>query len=279
MVRYPEASRRSLGDLEAMRLRTPAGDEIPFSDAVLVDEGRGFSTIQRTDRARKVNVTAKVDPAENPGAVIAALSADVLPRLTGKYPGLSWAYEGQAQEQAETLASLQRGYLLALIGIFALLAIPLRSYFQPLIIMTAIPFGLIGAVWGHALLGMDLTIMSMFGLVALTGVVVNDSIVLVDFVNKARAAGTDIFTAVVDSGLQRFRPILLTSLTTAAGLTPLVLEKSVQAKFLIPMAVSLGFGVILSTFTTLLLVPALYLVLDDLRRAIAPVGRLWRRLV
>jgi multidrug efflux pump subunit AcrB len=279
MVRYPEASRRSLGDLEAMRLRTPAGDEIPFADAVSVDEGRGFSTIQRSNRARKVNVTAKVDAAENPGVVIAALDADVLPRLAAKYPGLSWAYEGQAQEQAETMGSLQRGYLIALLAIFALMAIPLRSYLQPLIIMTAIPFGIIGAVWGHVVLGIDLSIMSMFGLVALTGVVVNDSIVLIDFINTARAGGTSLLPAVVESGLQRFRPILLTSLTTAAGLTPLILEKSVQAKFLIPMAVSLGFGVMLSTFTSLILVPALYVVLEDLRRMAAPVGRVWRKVM
>jgi len=280
MVRYPEASRRSLGDLEHMRLRTPAGDEIAFADAVTVEEGRGFSTIQRTDRARKVNVTAKVDAKETtPGDVIAALEADVLPRVAARHPGLTWAYEGQAEERNKTLASLGRGYLLALIAIYALMAIPLRSYFQPLIIMTAIPFGLVGAVWGHAVFGMDLSIMSMFGLVALTGVVVNDSIVLVDFVNHARARGQALMAAVLESGVQRFRPILLTSLTTAAGLTPLILEKSFQAKFLIPMAVSLGFGVLLSTVTSLILVPTLYLVLDDIGRGLRPIGRLWRRLV
>ncbi|MEZ5967171.1 MAG: efflux RND transporter permease subunit [Planctomycetota bacterium] len=280
MVRYPEEGRRSLGDLEDMRLRTPGGDEIPFAGAVVVDEGRGFSTIQRTDRARKVNVTAKVDAKETtPGDVIAALNTDVLPRLAAKHPGLTWAYEGQAEERTKTLGSLGRGYLVALLGIFALMAIPLRSYFQPLIIMFAIPFGLVGAVWGHMILGMDLSIMSMFGLVALTGVVVNDSIVLVDFVNNARARGVALATAVLESGVQRFRPILLTSLTTAAGLTPLILEKSFQAKFLIPMAVSLGFGVIFSTVTSLIMVPSLYIILDDIGRLLRPLGRLWHKVM
>ena len=277
MVRYPADDRRSFGDVEHMRLRTPAGDEIPFAQAVDVEEGRGYATIQRTDRARKVNVTAKVDAKEGDvGAVLASLRTELLPKLVAAHPGLTWAYEGQAEEQAKTMASLGRGYLVALFGIFALIAIPFRSYLQPLIVMTAVPFGLVGAIWGHAVFGAGLSIMSMFGLVALTGVVVNDSIVLVDFVNTARRNGVDVFTAVMEAGRRRFRPILLTSLTTFAGLLPLMFETSVQAKFLIPMAISLACGVMFSTVISLLLVPSLYIVLEDLRKLLAPLRRGWR---
>ncbi len=276
MVRYPAAERRSFGDVEGMRLRTPAGDEIPFAAAVDVEEGRGYATIQRSDRARKVNVTAKVDAKDGDvAAIVANLRSDTLPKLVAAHPRLTWAFEGQAEEQAKTMASLGRGYLVALFAIFALIAIPFRSYLQPVIVMTAIPFGLVGAIWGHVVFGAGLSIMSMFGLVALTGVVVNDSIVLVDFVNTARRAGTDMFTAVMEAGRRRFRPILLTSLTTFAGLLPLLFETSVQAKFLIPMAISLACGVMFSTAISLVLVPALYIVLEDLRKLFAPVRRAW----
>jgi multidrug efflux pump subunit AcrB len=278
MVRYPEAERRSLGDLEAMRIRTPAGDEVPFAAVAEVDASRGYATIRRADRARKVNVTAKVDPAApvTPGKIVATLTADVLPELRARHPGLGFEFEGQAQEQADTIGSLVRGFAVALFAIFALMAIPLKSYVQPILIMTAIPFGLVGAVLGHILLGMGLSIMSMFGLVALTGVVVNDGIVLVDFVNRARRAGVPLEQAVREVGVARFRPILLTSSTTFIGLLPLISEKSVQAQFLIPMAVSLGFGVLFATAITLLMLPATYLILHDAGRGLAPVGRAWR---
>jgi multidrug efflux pump subunit AcrB len=160
---------------------------------------------------------------------------------------------------------LQRGFLLALILIFALLAIPLRSYVQPLIIMSAIPFGLVGAIWGHLIIGLDLTILSMFGLVALTGVVINDSLVMVDFINRRYQVEPDLMKAVREAGAARFRPILLTSLTTFAGLMPLMMERSMQARFLIPMAVSLAFGVLFATFITLILVPSGYLIIEDLK--------------
>ena len=170
------------------------------------------------------------------------------------------------QQQRDLIGELARGFALALLAIYALLAIPFRSYLQPLIVMSAIPFGLIGAIWGHVAMGMDLAILSMFGIVALTGVVVNDSLVMVDFINRAVAKGLPLEQAIVDSGASRFRPILLTSLTTFVGLTPLILEKSLQAQFLIPMAISLAFGVLFATFITLLLVPCLYAILDDVRR-------------
>ncbi len=266
MVRYPEAERRSLADLENMRIRMPDGAEVPFSEVAVVDRGRGYSSITRVNRMRAINVTADVDPAQAaPGELIEDLRARVLPEILLSHPRVSYSFEGQQAEQRDTLGGLIRGFVLALLFIFALLAIPLRSYALPVLIMTAIPFGLVGAVWGHALMGMNLTIMSMFGLVALTGVVVNDSLVMVDFINRRRRTADELAAAVREAGAARFRPILLTSLTTFAGLSPLMLEKSMQAQFLIPMAVSLGFGVIFATPITLVLVPAGYIVLQDLK--------------
>jgi multidrug efflux pump subunit AcrB len=273
MVRYPEEERRSLADLENMRIRMPDGAEVPFSEVAVVDPGRGYSTVKRVDRRRAVNVTADVDPAQaTPGEIIDDLRARVLPEVLFDYPGINYTFEGQQAEQRDTMGGLIRGFALALLFIFALLAIPLRSYMQALLIMMAIPFGIIGAVWGHALMGVNLTIMSMFGVVALAGVVVNDSLVMVDFINRQVNSGGDLAQAIRQAGVSRFRPILLTSLTTFAGLSPLMLEKSMQAKFLIPMAISLAFGVIFATPITLILVPSGYLVLADLR-GLASRGR------
>ncbi len=291
MVRYPRDDRRSLGDLENMRIRTPNGGEVPFSQVAQVEPGRGFASIKRVNRNRAVNVTASVDPAiTSSGAVIADLRTRILPEVLAGYPGVFYTFEGAQAEQADAVGGLQRGFVLALLMIFALLAVPLRSYVQPLIIMAAIPFGLVGAVWGHIVMGLDVTMMSMMGLVALTGVVVNDSLVMVDFINRARAVHTDVGRRVrreggrqrdrrelESSGLQlaireaggsRFRPILLTSLTTFFGLAPLMVERSVQAAFLVPMAVSLAFGVLFATFITLILVPVSYLILDDVQRTL-----------
>ena len=173
---------------------------------------------------------------------------------------------GEQENQRETLQGLAKGFLIALIAIYGLLAVSFRSYLQPLIVMSAIPFGLVGAVWGHMAMGLTLTILSMFGIVALTGVVVNDSLVMVDFINRAYQQDRNLREAIRRAGTARFRPILLTSLTTFAGLTPLLLEKSLQAQFLIPMAVSLAFGVLFATLITLVLVPSLYAILEDIRR-------------
>jgi multidrug efflux pump subunit AcrB len=266
MVRFPKDERRSIGDLENMRIRTLDGGEVPFSIVAIADMGVGFSTIRRVDRRRAINVTANIDQTKgNASEVVADLRTHVLPTLLANYPGVNYTFEGEQREQAETMAGLLRGFFFALIMIFALMAIPFRSYVQPLIVMSIIPFGFVGAVWGHIIMGLNLTILSMFGLVALTGVVVNDSIVLVHFVNERRRGGEDLFTAVKEAGVVRFRPILLTSLTTFAGLTPLLLERSMQAKFLVPMAVSLGFGVIFATFITLMLVPTVYVIVEDMR--------------
>ena len=267
MVRYPADQRRSLGDLETMRIRTPDGDEVPFRQVAEVDPGRGFASIKRVDRSRAVNVTAATDEAlTTSGAVIGDLRARVLPEVLARYPGVRYVFEGVEAEAEEAMGGLQTGFLVALLAIFALLAIPLKSYLQPLIIMSAIPFGLVGAVWGHVLMDMNVTFMSMFGIVALAGVVVNDSLVLVTFINRNRAAHADVAGAVREAGVARFRPILLTSLTTFFGLAPLMVDRSFDAAFLQPMAVSLAFGVIFATFITLVLVPTAYLVVEDLRR-------------
>ncbi len=266
MVRYPKSERRSLGDLEEMRIRTPFGAEVPFGEAAEVQAGRGYSEIKRVDRRRAINVTADVDASKaNANEVIADLEANYLPKLKEKYSGISCTWEGEQQEQQETIQGILRGYPLALLIIYALLAIPFRSYLQPFIVMSAIPFGLVGAVWGHIFMGMNLTILSMFGIVALSGVVVNDNLVMVVYINRFRSRGGQLIDAVRQAGAARFRPILLTSLTTFVGLIPLILEKSVQAKFLIPMATSLAFGVMFATMISLFLVPAGYLVLEDLK--------------
>ncbi len=266
MVRYPEEERQSLGDIDAMRIRLPDGAEVPFATVAAVEEGRGYAAINRTDRRRVVTVTADVDESmANANEISADLRRTVLPALSHDFPGLAFDFEGEQREQRESLGSLRLNFLVAQLAIFALLAIPFRSYSQPLIIMSAIPFGLVGAVLGHLVMGLNLTMLSMFGMVALTGVVVNDSLILIDLVNRERAAGATVDQAIRDSGERRFRPILLTTATTFLGLTPMIFETSMQAKFLIPMAVSLGYGIVFATAITLILVPTLYRILEDIR--------------
>jgi multidrug efflux pump subunit AcrB len=266
MLRYPRDERRSLANLENMRIRMPGGTEIPFNEVAQVTFGRGYESIRRIDRRRAVNVTADVDLSKgNTHVLNTALKSEILPELRTEFPGVYWGFEGEQSEQAETIASMSYLYGIALIIIYGLLAIPFSSYIQPIIVMAAIPFGLIGAIWGHVVMGMDVTILSGFGVVALTGVVVNDSLVMVDYVNRKRGIGLSEMESARQAGISRFRPIILTSLTTFAGLTPLLLEKSLQAKFLVPMGVSLGFGVIFATFITLILVPSMYLILEDVR--------------
>jgi multidrug efflux pump subunit AcrB len=272
MVRYPEDDRTSIGDLENLRVRAPDGTEVPFSTVAEVDFGRGYSTIRRTDRKRVVNVTADVDRARTTAnEVLDDLTAEKLPRILADYPSVSFDLEGEQREQSRALSGLAAAYVLALFAVYALLAIPLGSYTQPFIIMSVIPFGAVGAIGGHMLMGHHLSMMSIIGMVALSGVVVNASLVMVHFVNEERAAGMPLRDAITEAGVARFRPIVLTSLTTFVGLLPLMMEQSVQAQFLIPMAISLGFGVLFATAVTLLVVPCGYLVLDDL-------GGLWGRL-
>ncbi len=267
MVRYPRGERSSIADLQSMRVRTPGGGEVPFSTVAQVSYGRGFANIRRVDRQRVINVTAEVDAAlNNENTVTEDVRKTFLdPLLASEYPGVSYTMEGQQREQMELLGELAKGFAVALFVIYVLMAIPFRSYIQPLIVMTAVPFGLVGAVWGHAVTGYELSIMSLLGVVALTGIVVNDSLVLVSYINTRREEGIPPAEAVRQAGPVRFRAILLTSLTTAAGITPLMLEKSVQAQFLIPMAVALAFGVLFATLISLLLVPASYLIVEDIQ--------------
>ncbi len=273
MVRYPEADRRSVGAIQDMRIRTPDGAAVPFSSVATVAQGRGFASIERVDRERVIRVTADVDATRTTAnAVVADLRATVLPGILRDHPGVSYSLQGEQREQQEFLDAMLRNFGLALLMIYALLAIPLKSYSQPFLIMSAIPFGMVGAIVGHVLLGYDLSMFSVIGLVALSGVVVNDNLVLVDFVNQRRAEGETLRGAAAVAGLARFRPIVLNSVTSFVGLLPLLLNRSVQAQFLIPMAIALSFGVLLSTLVTLVLVPAAYLVLDDLRGLAARRG-------
>jgi multidrug efflux pump subunit AcrB len=269
LVRYAESDRSTLGGIEDMRIRTPDGREIPIHEVALVSMGQAYSTINRVDRKRTITVTSDIDEAAgNASAIVAELKADFLPKLIERYPDLSYDLEGQEKRTAESLDSLQSGYILALMGIFLLLAYQFRSYIQPIIIMAAIPFGLVGAIFGHLVMGMQFTMISIFGIVALSGIVVNDSLILIDFINRAVGDGMDVEDAVVESGRARFRAVLLTSLTTVAGLLPLLLERSFQAQFLIPMAVSISFGLMAATVLTLLYVPCLYMLVYELTQAL-----------
>jgi multidrug efflux pump subunit AcrB len=267
-VRRPLTERQSEYDVESLLIRTPRGGEIPLGVAARVERGRADNVINRTNGRRRVNVTADVDEkVANAGKILAGVQGDTLPALRAEFPGLTWSLEGEQRSQRETLHALGIGYLIAMMIILALLAVPFRSYiFQPLIVMAAIPFGLVGAVFGHVVMGFELSIISMMGIVALSGVVVNDSLVLIVAANRLRSAGAAPYEAITAAAVRRFRPILLTSLTTFFGLMPMILETSVQARFLVPMAVSLGYGVLFVTVIVLGLVPSFYLVVEDIRR-------------
>lgn len=267
MVRYPIDERQSVGNLEDMKLRTTDGALIPFTELADIRFAKGYNTITRIDRERSVRVRARVDKDRvEPFEVVQKVREKHIQPILDNYPSVSFQLEGASQDEAEATNSLAIGFVLALFAIFALMAVPLKSYSQPLIIMSVIPFGMIGAVIGHWIIGMPISILSLFGIIALAGVVVNDSLVMVDYVNQARRDGVALRQAVQDAGSARFRAIILTSLTTFFGLLPIVLEKSLQAKMVIPMAISLAFGILFATVITLLLIPCLYLILDDTKR-------------
>ncbi|WP_417437750.1 efflux RND transporter permease subunit [Idiomarina sp.] len=269
MVRYPRDQRESVGNLQDMKLRAADGSEIPFTELADIEFAEGYSTITRIDRQRSVNVRARADKDKvEPFRVVKEVREEKIQPILDKYPSVSFQLQGATQDEAEATGSLAIGGLLAMFAVYALMAIPLKSYSQPLIIMSVIPFGMIGAVIGHWVIGMPVSILSLFGIIALAGVVVNDSLVMVDYVNRAREMGTDLRKAVLDAGCRRFRAITLTSLTTFFGLLPIVLEKSLQAKIVIPMAISLAFGIIFATIITLLLIPCLYLILADTKRGL-----------
>lgn len=266
MVRYPKTERSSVEHLENMRIRAPNGQEIPFEQVATFKVGQGFDSIIRVDGKRSVTVTAAVDKALlDPSEVTNDVIEKMMPDLLARYPHVEFQLQGNSKEQAEAMFSLMQGLLFALFAIYTLLAIPLRSYSQPFIIMSVIPFGIVGAIVGHLVLGMAVSVLSICGIIALSGVVVNDSLIMVDFVNRARKEGLSLMDAAISAGTQRFRAIILTSLTTFMGLMPIVFERSLQAQVVIPMAISLAFGILFATVITLLLVPALYLILDDLK--------------
>jgi len=267
MVRYPKQQRRSLADVEGMRIRLPDGAEIPFKTVAAVDYGRGYATIKRIDRRRVVSVSGDVDEAvANASEINAELNTSILPRLAQEFPGLQFRFGGEQRERNDSLDSLWVNFAIALLAIYGLLAVQFRSYAQPAIVMSAIPFGLVGATVGHLVMGFNLSILSMFGIVALAGVVVNDSLIMIDLINRERTEGVPLPQILRDCATRRFRPIMLTTLTTFLGLLPMITERSLQARFLIPMAISLAFGVLFATCITLVLVPSLYMVLEDLRR-------------
>jgi multidrug efflux pump subunit AcrB len=266
MVRYPKDERNSVGHLENMRVRAPTGEGVPFEQVGNIRLGKGFDSIIRVDGSRSVTVTAKVDKEQlDPGEVTMDVVTTVIPELLTRYPSVSFKLQGNSKEEQDAIWSLVKGLLFALFAIYALLAIPLRSYSQPLIIMSVIPFGIVGAIVGHLLFGVAVSVLSVCGIIALSGVVVNDSLIMVDFVNRARQEGHALTEAAINAGTQRFRAIILTSLTTFMGLMPIVFEKSLQAQIVIPMAISLAFGILFATVITLLLVPSLYLILDDIK--------------
>ncbi|WP_043768220.1 efflux RND transporter permease subunit [Algiphilus aromaticivorans] len=268
-ARLPEAERDRLETLENLILRTPAGGEVPLDQAANLSYARAFTSIGREAGRRVIDVTASVNPALASASQISGdLQARVLPELANDYPGMDWELSGGQEERAESFAALGGGLIMALFVMYALIAVAFHSYVQPLLIMLAIPFGLIGSVAGHMMLGLDISFISLFGLVALSGVVVNDSLVLIDAVNSARDRGHGPAWSVVIGSARRFRAVLLTSLTTFFGLVPMIFETSLQARFLIPMAVSLGFGVLFVTVIALVLIPAAYLALEDLHRGL-----------
>tara|TARA_Y100000780_G_scaffold69473_1_gene62270 strand:- start:256 stop:3405 length:3150 start_codon:yes stop_codon:yes gene_type:complete len=273
MIRYPEDERNSISDIDSVRIITPTGAEVPLSEVANISLVDGVNRIRRENSKRTVNVWAAVNTDQvEPFAIAQQIRDEYLPSLLKNYPGVQSNVAGRIQEEMDSADEQLRDFALSMIIIFALLAIPLRSYSQPLIIMSVIPFGVVGAMFGHMVLGMTMSSLSMFGIIAVAGVVVNDSLVMVDFVNKARAEGVAIKEAVMQAGARRFRAILLTSVTTFIGVMPIIMETSLQAKIVIPMAVSLAFGVLFATVITLILIPCQYVALEDTKRLV----RKWR---
>ncbi|WP_149304084.1 efflux RND transporter permease subunit [Pareuzebyella sediminis] len=264
-VKLPREERKNIKNLENFLIQTPNGTEVPLLDVVEVEQREAFTSINRRDGRRVVNVGMDVEPANSVGRVIASVQEETLPQLRADFPGITWSFEGSQADMRESTNTLKAGFAIAMLLIYALLAIAFSSYIQPLIVMTAIPFGIVGAVIGHILLGYDLSLVSLMGVIALSGVVVNDSLIMIDYANKRRQKGEAIYASIHEAGLRRFRPIILTTMTTFGGLAPIILETSSQAFYLIPMAISLGFGIVFATTIILVIVPCLYLILEDIR--------------
>jgi multidrug efflux pump subunit AcrB len=265
-VRYTEEERRELSDLEAVRIRTPQGHEVPLYSVAAIQPGQSYSRISRVDGYKNVKVTAEADNRRaNADEVLADLAARHMPRLEAAYPDFHWSFEGAKKDSRDAFGSLMVGFPIAMVGVFVIIATIFRSYLQPFIIMFTVPFGIIGAVFGHLAMGIDVTMMSLFGMVALAGVVVNAAIVYIERVNHNLAEGMTFVDSVTLGGARRFRAILLTTISTVAGLAPMIREDDMQAQFLIPMALSIAAGVAFATLLTLLLAPCLLAILNDLR--------------
>ncbi len=267
MVRYPEGERRTLADLYNTRLRLANGSQMDLRDAATIRQQRGYSVIKRVDGRRVVTITADVDKTLNtPDDVNLLIETDLMPDILMRYNALSYSFEGATRDQQEDRKNLMNNMLIAMMIMFVMLASQLRSYLQPLIILTAIPFGFVGAILGHLIMGYDLSFISIFGMVALSGVVINDSVVLVDYYNHLREkTDLDMHDALINAVARRFRPVILTTLTTSLGLLPMLLETSIQARFLIPMAVSIAFGILYASTVILFLLPALLMIVEDIR--------------
>ncbi len=266
LVRLPEQERTRLYDLEQLLIRTPAGGYVPLAQVAEFKPGRAFTQIERRNGRRTITVTANVEPISETARVLAEVKTELLPALLKDYPGLSYSFEGRQASMRDAVDSFIVSVSGALVVIYALLAVPFRSYIQPMIVMSAIPFGAVGAILGHLLMGYNLSMISVMGMIALGGVVVNDALVMIDYANSRRREGLDAFEAMVAAGVRRFRPILLTTVTTFGGLAPMIFETSRQARFMIPMAISLGYGILFATAITLVLVPSLYVIMDDIGR-------------
>jgi multidrug efflux pump subunit AcrB len=266
MLRFPTEARRSLDTLRNFRIRTSDGREVPLMAVADVEFAPGLNRINRRDRMRTITVSAELsDPAAR-REIMQSMDENFWDGWEERHPGVNRQEFGQAEGEAEFMAELSRLVILVLGGIYILLAVAFRSYTQPALILIAIPFAFAGAVFGHLIFGMPFALFSWFGVGAAAGVVINDNLVLVDFVNRLRANGVGAFQALIDAGVQRFRPIILTSVTTFLGILPMMAETSTQAQFLKPMVVSLGFAITFALFLTLLLVPALYAIGVDIRR-------------
>ncbi len=263
-VKLPFEERKDIYNLENLMIRTAEGTEVPLQEVASIDQGEAFTSINRRDGRRVVSVGMDVEPANAVTRVLNSIKNEVLPQLRNDFPGITWTFEGSQAEMRESTQVLWGGFTMAMLVMYALLAIAFGNYIQPLIVMTAIPFGVIGAVIGHILLGYDLSLISLMGVIALSGVVVNDSLIMVDYANRQKESSS-VFDAIHEAGLRRFRPIILTTFTTFGGLTPIILETSRQAYYLIPMAISLGFGIVFATSIILILVPSLYMILEDIR--------------
>lgn len=266
LVRMEENQRRSEYDIEQLMIRTPDGASVPLRQVASVERGRAFTSIERRDGRRILSVTGHCTPREKANQIIETIKSEIMPALQADFPGLSYTFEGRQAEMRDAMGALGKNYLYALFAIYFLLAIPFRSYIQPFIVMVAIPFGIVGAVWGHLMMGYSLSVISVMGIIALSGVVINDSLVMVDHANERVRAGHGAYRAMLEAGIRRFRPILLTTLTTFGGLAPMIFETSRQARFMIPMAISLGYGLLFATAITLVIVPSLYLINEDLVR-------------